>query len=256
MTLPPLFSCHFPTYVKDCSNHEIDVLWYHSDFTQSRYPPGQEISEACTLICLLVAVRISREHLLIHDIENCSKLNIIVAEAMIEGNAIHAWLIKERLISHPYLSTEEALKYGGKSLNELKEWKFNVFHEEIGISLYKNINTFLYEWYKTPKSHTLFMLLITCGRTILFIFQEITYKVMLFDSHSHITASNSNRGLVIAQTTIDRLESLCNWYTEKVLKNCYNTQANKYELAFLYSYNAECSNNHRALCECQQFCKI
>ncbi|XP_050446857.1 uncharacterized protein LOC126849237 isoform X2 [Cataglyphis hispanica] len=220
MTLPPLFSCHFPTYVKDCSNHEIDVLWYHSDFTQSRYPPGQE------------------------------------TEAMIEGNAIHAWLIKERLISHPYLSTEEALKYGGKSLNELKEWKFNVFHEEIGISLYKNINTFLYEWYKTPKSHTLFMLLITCGRTILFIFQEITYKVMLFDSHSHITASNSNRGLVIAQTTIDRLESLCNWYTEKVLKNCYNTQANKYELAFLYSYNAECSNNHRALCECQQFCKI
>lgn len=69
-----------------------------------------------------MAVRISREHLLIHDIENCSKLNIIVAEAMIEGNAIHAWLIKERLISHPYLSTEEALKYGGKSLNELKEW--------------------------------------------------------------------------------------------------------------------------------------
>ena len=42
MTLPPLFSCHFPTYVKDCSNHEVDVLWYHPDFTQSRYPPGQE----------------------------------------------------------------------------------------------------------------------------------------------------------------------------------------------------------------------
>lgn len=80
------------------------------------------VSEACTLICLLVAVRISREHLLIHDIENCPRLNIIVAEAMIEGNATHAWLIKERLISHPYLSTEEALKYGGKSLNILKEW--------------------------------------------------------------------------------------------------------------------------------------
>lgn len=80
------------------------------------------VSEACTLICLLVAVRISREHLLIRDIENCPRLNIIVAEAMIEGNATHAWLIKERLISHPYLSTEEALKYGGKSLNILKEW--------------------------------------------------------------------------------------------------------------------------------------
>lgn len=83
---------------------------------------NSSVSEACTLICLLVAVRISRGHLLIHDIENCPRLNIIVAEAMIEGNATHAWLIKERLISHPYLSTEEALKHGGKSLNVLKEW--------------------------------------------------------------------------------------------------------------------------------------
>lgn len=51
MTLPPLFSCHFPTYMKDCSNHEIDVLWYHPDFTQSRYPPGQESNY--TTLCYL-----------------------------------------------------------------------------------------------------------------------------------------------------------------------------------------------------------
>lgn len=55
--------------------------------------------------------------------------------------------------------------------------KFNIFHEEIETSLYKNINIFLYEWYKAPKSNALFMLLITCGRTILFIFQESTNKV-------------------------------------------------------------------------------
>lgn len=69
-----------------------------------------------------MAIRISRENLLIYDIESCPKLNIIVAEAIIEGNATHAWLIKERLLSDPYLSTEEALKYGGNSLNILKEW--------------------------------------------------------------------------------------------------------------------------------------
>ncbi|XP_018353839.1 PREDICTED: tripeptidyl-peptidase 2 isoform X2 [Trachymyrmex septentrionalis] len=80
------------------------------------------ISEACTLICLLVAVRISRGNVSIYDIENCPRLNIIVAEAIIEGNAIHGWLIKKRLISHPYLNTEDALKHGGKSLNILKEW--------------------------------------------------------------------------------------------------------------------------------------
>lgn len=80
------------------------------------------VSNACTLICLLVAVRISREHLLIYDVEKCPKLNIIVAEAMIEGNEIHASLIKKRLISNPYLNTEEALKYGGESLDTLREW--------------------------------------------------------------------------------------------------------------------------------------
>lgn len=80
------------------------------------------VSNACTLICLLVAVRISREHLLIYDVEKCPKLNIIVAEAIIEGNETHAWLIKNGLISDPYLNTEEALKYGGKSLDILKEW--------------------------------------------------------------------------------------------------------------------------------------
>lgn len=42
MTLPPLFSYHFPSYVKHCFNNEVDILWYHPEFTQSRYPPGQK----------------------------------------------------------------------------------------------------------------------------------------------------------------------------------------------------------------------
>lgn len=58
------------------------------------------------------------------------------------------------------------------------------------------------------------------------------------------------------QTTIDRLESLCNWYIQDVLKNCYNTQANKYELAFLYSYDAQCSGHNKTSCECKQPCKL
>lgn len=41
---------------------------------------------------------------------------------MIEGNNIHAWIVKKGLVSHPYLSTEEALKLGGRNLNLLREW--------------------------------------------------------------------------------------------------------------------------------------
>ncbi|KAK2578922.1 hypothetical protein KPH14_011131 [Odynerus spinipes] len=234
MTLPPLFSHHFPTFVKDSFNNDVNLYWYHPKFSQSRYPPGQGISNACTLICLLVAQRICQTGLLICNIENCPELTIIMAEAMVEGNATHAWIISQKLIPHTYLNTEEALKYGGRSLTMLKEWKFHVFHDKIERSLYKNIKTFLLEWYTDPKSTNLFMLLITCGRTVLFIFQEVTYKVTLFDSHGHSTIKHPNRGLVVAQTSIDTLESLCNWYSHEIVNNCYNMQANQYELAFLY----------------------
>jgi len=54
MTLPPLFSCHFPSYVKDYSNTDITVLWYHPDFTQSRYPPGQEGNYIYMLVILFL----------------------------------------------------------------------------------------------------------------------------------------------------------------------------------------------------------
>lgn len=41
MTLPPLFSHHFPTFVKDSFNNDVNLYWYHPEFSQSRYPPGQ-----------------------------------------------------------------------------------------------------------------------------------------------------------------------------------------------------------------------
>lgn len=42
MTLPPLFCRHFPTFVTDYSHDDVDVFWYQSAFSQSRYPPGQK----------------------------------------------------------------------------------------------------------------------------------------------------------------------------------------------------------------------
>lgn len=50
--------------------------------------------------------------------------------------------------------------------------------------------------------------------------------------------------IYITQASIDKLESLCNWYTQDVLKNCYNIQANKYELAFLYFCGHSCKRHN------------
>ncbi|XP_066603724.1 uncharacterized protein [Prorops nasuta] len=249
MTSPPLFNCRFPSYAKEICNKHVNVYWYHSQFSQSRYPPGQEISEACTLICLLVAQRICQAGLLICSIENCPSFNILIAEAIVEGNSIHEWIVSQGLIPHPCLNTEEALKYGGRCLSILKEW-FRVFHEKIqGLS--HNIKTFLQDWYKGPKSKNLFMLLITCSRTVLFIFQEVTYKVTLFDSHSHGAIKNPNRGLVVAQTTIDKLDLLCKWFIEDIFYSFYTIKADQYELAFLYQQRPSHCTTKASLCKCE-----
>ena len=39
---PPLFGPDFPMPRRDPSIEKMDVFWYHPEFTQSRYPPGQE----------------------------------------------------------------------------------------------------------------------------------------------------------------------------------------------------------------------
>lgn len=45
-----------------------------------------------------------------------------MAEAIIEGNSIHSYIVKNKLIPDPYLNAEEALQFGGKKLSPLKEW--------------------------------------------------------------------------------------------------------------------------------------
>ncbi|XP_076228983.1 uncharacterized protein LOC143175172 [Nomia melanderi] len=256
MSLLPslIIDSHFPSYIKEYVYNNVTVYWYNEEFAQSRYPPGQRVSKACTLICLLVAQLISETGLLIYDVDTTSEITNYIAKAMIEGNAIHAWIVKQRLVSHPYLSTDEALRHGGDRLNILKEWTFQLFYERIEKGLYQNISHFLQKWYALPKSKNLFMLLITCGRTVLFIFQENTHMVTFFDSHSHQINARSNRGLVIAQTTIDKLQFLCKWYIENILNKYYNMESNQqYELAFLYPKDTDCCGCNSP-CTCSNFC--
>lgn len=227
MSLLPLINSRLSWYTKnhlENNNNVLLVIWYNQEFSQSRFPPGQKVSKACTLICLLVAQRIAQKGLLLRDVEKSPpEIVSIIADSMIEGNAIHAWIIKNGLVSHPYLSTEEALKFGGTSLSLLREWTFQVFYERIEHGLFRHMSDFLREWYSAPKSSNLFMLLITCGRTVLFIFQQNTYMVTFFDSHSHGTAENPNRGLVIAQVGIS------------IICNCMYARCTKEEDCFTRS---------------------
>ncbi|XP_078038481.1 uncharacterized protein LOC144470815 [Augochlora pura] len=253
MSLSSLLSdFNSPSFIKEYVNN-VTVYWYDEDFAQSRYPPGQKISQACTLICLLVAQRISEAGFYIRDIESNPEISNYIAKAMIEGNATHARIVKNGLVAHPYLSIEEALKHGGNKLIIMKEWTFQVFHERIERGLHKNISNFLHKWYASPKSNNLFMFLITCGRTVLFIFQENTNIVTFFDSHNHQINPRTTRGLVLAQTTIDKLKYLCKWYIEDILNQCCNMKSDQYELAFLYPNDSKCCGCNFN-CSCGSYC--
>jgi hypothetical protein len=78
-----------------------------------------------------VAQRIRRLDLQIVNIDSNLEFNIVIAEAIIEGNKIHSHIVKNNLVPHPYLNTEEALKFGGKNLSMLKEWVFISNQESI-----------------------------------------------------------------------------------------------------------------------------
>ncbi|XP_063979534.1 uncharacterized protein LOC135163732 [Diachasmimorpha longicaudata] len=252
MTRPPFFTRGFPSYCRDYTvSRHVQVYWYHPDFSQSRYPPGQQVSEACTLICLLVAQRVCESKLHLENVEIFPELTALIAASIVEGNDTHARILRQGLVPHPYLNTDEALRFGGKRLKSLVEWKFQVFRESIETSLCQNIQRFLVDWYKNPRGDTLIMLLITCGRTILMLFQRKTNTITLFDSHGHSTNRNSHRGLVVAQAKFERLYALCDWYIEDVLHTCFNVYAtNQYELAFLYYVHDDCCKNEECPCKC------
>ncbi|XP_015124142.1 uncharacterized protein LOC107046133 [Diachasma alloeum] len=250
MTLPPFFTCGFLSYVRDHTVRDVQVYWYHPDFSQSRYPPGQQVSEACTLICLLVAQRICESKLQLENVETSPQLTAMIGASIVEGNDTHAWILRRGLVPHPYLNTDEALTFGGKRLKSIVEWQFQVFRENIETSLCTNIQRFLHDWYQKPRGETLIMLLITCGRTVLLLFQSRANKITLFDSHGHSTVRNPHRGLVVAQAKFERLYDLCDWYIQDVLHNCFNVYADQYELAFLYYVDAGCCKSEESPCDC------
>lgn len=86
-----------------------------------------------------MAQRICQSNLEIASVEKTPKLGILIAESIVEGNATHAIILQRGLVPHPYLSVDEALRFGGKRLRTLKEW---VTKNSIGkLKIEKKINS-------------------------------------------------------------------------------------------------------------------
>ncbi|XP_046485913.1 uncharacterized protein [Neodiprion pinetum] len=235
------------------------VWWFGQNFSQSRYgdrtngktvknrfefpnfrfrsfpAPG---SNACTLIAVLVALRISQSDMKISGGHDCcaqtplsSQLIKCLADSFVQGNKIHERLLKSGELPHVNMSVPEAIQAAGKSMRSIIEWKSLVYLMDMGSSLFDQLNETVQEWYRNPPpnhSDNLFVIIIADNRSVLLTFQHTVEKVTLIDSHQHL-----NRGAVVAQVDLQKLGSLCAWYLG-LMKHCYNVRPSCYELSYLY----------------------
>ncbi|XP_023317982.1 uncharacterized protein LOC106651565 [Trichogramma pretiosum] len=245
-----------PDYCQVEHYYGVTAYWFASNFTQSRYPNNQESSQACTLICLLVSSGVAQAKLHIGPESYNDLLTQVIAESIISGNRAYDRIMCRRLVKHHHLSVTDALKYCCPELCHMREWKWNVYHDNFEEQLVVNMNWFLEQWDRLDwQPDYLFMVLISNGRTVLFIFPKATKSAIFFDSHGHPdpngSHSNSGRGIVVAQTARQNLEILVEWFIFKVIRPYTNANPVNYELACLYyTRKSSCERSCHHDCSC------
>ncbi|XP_044751747.1 uncharacterized protein LOC123311741 [Coccinella septempunctata] len=225
----------FPKYETDfLYDDKLKVTWFESKFSQSfyNYQNSANGSNACTLICIILAARCnrSREKLPICGNKEVSpKLINIFAKSMLDGNHIHNTLKKKGMLKNINLTVPEALSFADKMACGLKEWKCMLYLEPLYTSLFQNLKTNWLDWIDGHSHDDLYVILITDSRSVLFYFHDESDNIVLFDSHQH----SADKGACLAVVKRQRLKTLCKWFAE-TLSVCYKCNPRLYELSFLY----------------------
>ncbi|XP_018329286.1 uncharacterized protein LOC108739738 isoform X1 [Agrilus planipennis] len=228
----------FPDFDTEYHKHILRVTWFETDFSQSRYSfksqPGG--SNACTIIAILMAWKCHFKDINVKgpDKELNIRLIYALAHSMLEGNDIHNELKKRGSLYDINLTVPEAIKFSGLAKYGLTEWKSLLFMEPLCDTLHHNIKNTWSQWVNNPlsKSHPdMYIVLISDSRSVLFIIQYAFNTVAVVDSHQHASA-----GALIAITYRQRLQLLCQWFSE-MSEKLYNSHPEVYELSFLYFKN-------------------
>ncbi|XP_017772698.1 PREDICTED: uncharacterized protein LOC108559843 [Nicrophorus vespilloides] len=227
----------FPRYDSEtiCQD-KLRVTWFEIDFSQSRYNFENKVcgSNACTLIVLLVAAICNRENVQCFGPNKQINYYVIRAlgRAMLYGNEIHAVLKDKGSLENINLTIPEAIRFSGKKVSGIKEWKSVLYMQSLINTLHVNLNAHWNEWKKSAHSRKhadLYIVLISDSRSVLFIINDIQGTVTLVDSHQHTTT----KGALVAAVNQDNLRCLCAWLSHIMFKY-HHTLPNLYELSFLY----------------------
>lgn len=231
----------------------VNVWWFPREFCQSRFGEYRNSgTNSCTLISLLLADKISKEHVLYQTSHNLPRRAVeLFGDAMNEGNGVYS-----RLFEHPVGSVDATRKRKTPNLNipeaisaldsqnnirfHLQEWFYthltaNPSKEtyiqsvssrisqvmRLGVQLFKQADS-------NRTARNLFAALIADSRTTVFVFEFPSKLVSFFDSHQH----GREAGAVVAQCALDHLEELGHWFI-RMLGEIYNSRPSVYEISFL-----------------------
>jgi hypothetical protein len=249
---------HKPPDIFETCERRVRVWWFPPDFTQThingRYEPnGKKGSNACTIICILMAHRVHDEGFVLRVQPGASLDRTFVssfAQCISEGNAIHERMLRNGELTHMNLTVPEAMSASMPRSAILLEWFYvqKSLNNRVTMrqSLYDQITSAIRRWTSpyqispTPASLDLYLILIADARSVLVVYQREMGKLTLIDSHSHL-----HSGAVVAQVDVHHVRDLCSWY-EEVCHTIFGTKPDCYELSCLYvkSNSAASSKQH------------
>jgi len=241
------FYVQYTPDVHPLQDGEVMYWLFPEEFSQSRLGDRELGSNACTIIAVLTAAKLQVFRVPIWGLpeQPLSRLLVAtIAEAIIEGNDIYTNLALTGQLADPNLDVMEALLPVRQKYPFFSEWplmallgKENIIREPLGLTLGQNLSEIIMNWLYNPPADKqsdadLFITLVANTRTTLFVYQQQVAKVALIDSHSHPTIG---AGALLAQTRVNDVEGLCNWFTEMSL-HCFGAGPDimEYELSCLY----------------------
>lgn len=239
-----------PPLVRRTRERRMKVYWFPADFNQvsinGRYEPsGRRGSNACTIICVLVASKLSsHSHPMNIDRLPTYLPRVVLtsyAQCISEGNAIHLDRLTRGQLLHINLTVPESLVAGLPSTELMAEWYYVQKDLAPGVSLqeglFEEITTAIRRWLNrippfptaVPQAGDLYMVIITQARSVLIVYREEYEEITLLDSHTH-----GRSGAVIAQTSAPLVRSLCSWY-EEVCHTIFGSNPVCFEISCIYA---------------------
>ncbi|XP_060525910.1 uncharacterized protein LOC132701754 [Cylas formicarius] len=218
----------------------VKVVRLEPKFSQSYYNALNIFSpsKACTLIALLTASKCHENGPIITGRVNrnlIARLVRLLAASMLDGNRMYDRLNRDDSLKDDGLNVPEAMACLKSDSLDVIEWKRVVVSEVLSVSLSASLKSNLEKW--PQRGDSVYVALIACSRTVLFVIQTGPQTITLFDSHRQ----SSENGALIAVAELGCLDAFCLWFAE-VFRRCTGTDPFFYELSFLYFVNGESKN--------------